>query len=241
MKLAEWADLQDLYKQSRRRPNKLLFTWSAVRALWPMWAAAAATLPLVLFAALGMAYPVLIPFCYMLLLPWAMALYLTRMAALRTVYPAEFAEHAIDRQSALGKENILCYAFFLEAVRAAGYTAERLRGLSSYADLACKPARPGLAANLGFASMIGLIIALSAEAMKASALFALGKGWVVVMLAMAAGFLYWLILDGIHSIAYERAWIKRYLEMAACDLEAQGVNASWDASDAFAEPALLRG
>lgn len=76
--------------------------------------------------------------------------------------------------------------------------------------------------------------------MKATALFALGKGWFVVMLAMTAGFLYWLILDGIHSIAYERAWIKRYLDMAACDLESEEVDTPREAVDVFVETAIPR-
>lgn len=39
------------------------------------------------------------------------------------------------------------------------------------------------------------------------------------MLGIAGVFIYWLVLDGIHSVAYERAWVKRYLDMAARDLE----------------------
>lgn len=219
MKLVDWANLKDLYKRSRRQPNKLLFKRANARKLWPMWTAAASTIFICLFAAWGIRNPALIPYAYAALLPWAATLYWTRIKALRTVYPREFAEHAIDRQSSLGKENILCYAFFLDAVRDEGYTAAKLRELSAYSDLTCKPPRPGLAQNLGFASFIAFMITLSAEVIKATPLFTLGKGWIFLMLGIAGGFLYWLVLDGIHSVAYERAWVKRYLDMAARDLE----------------------
>ncbi|OUM04846.1 hypothetical protein BW686_24525 [Pseudomonas syringae] len=219
MKLVDWANLRDIYKRSRRQPNKLLFKRENARKLWPMWAAAASTLLLCLFAGWGIKDQTLIPYAYAAMLPWAVILYVTRIKALRTVYPREFADHAIDRQSSLGKENILCYAFFLNAVRSEGYTPSTLRKLSAYSDLTCKPARPGLAQNLGFASFIAFMIALSTEVIKATPLFTNGKGWVLLLMGIGGVFLYWLILDGIHSVAYERAWVKRYLDMAASDLE----------------------
>jgi len=168
MKLMDWADLKDLYKRSRKQPNKLLFKRENARGLWPMWTAAASTILLCVFAGWGIKNPALVPYAYIALLPWAIALYITRIKALRTVYPRQFAEHAIDRQSSLGKENILCYAFFLDAVRDEGYTAAKLQELSAYADLTCKPARPVLAQNLGFASLIAFMVALSTEVIKAT-------------------------------------------------------------------------
>ncbi|WP_257230420.1 hypothetical protein [Pseudomonas sp. SbOxS1] len=219
MKLIEWADLKVLYKYSRKQPNKLLFKRENARRLWPMWTTAASTILLVVFAGLGIKNPALIPYAYIALLPWALALYFTRLKALRIVYPRQFAEHAIDRQSSLGKENILCYAFFLEALRNEGYTVAKLRELSAYADLTGKPARPALSQNLGFASLIAFMIALCAEVIKATTFFTLGKGWVFVMLCIVALFIYGMVLDGIHSTAYERGWVKRYLDMAVCDLE----------------------
>jgi hypothetical protein len=219
MKLEDWANLKDVYKRSRRQPNKLLFKRENARKLWPMWAAAASTLLLVVIAGWGIKNPALVPYAYLAMGPWAIALYITRMKALRMVYPREFAEHAIDRQSSLGKENILCYAFFLDAVRGNGYTAAKLRELSRYADLTGKPARPGLAKNLGFASFIAFMVALSTEVIKSTPLFTPDKSWIFLMVGIAGGFLYWLVLDGIHSVAYERAWVKRYLDMAASDME----------------------
>ncbi|VVQ10773.1 hypothetical protein PS914_05145 [Pseudomonas fluorescens] len=219
MKLMEWADLKVLYKRSRKQPNKLLFKRENARRLWPMWAAAASTIPLVVFAGLGIKNPALIPYAYIVLFPWALALYLTRLKALQMVYPRQFAEHAIDRQSSLGKENILCYAFFLEALRDEGYTAAKLRELSAYADLTGKPARPALSQNLGFASLVAFMVALCTEVIKATPFFTLGKGWVFVMMGIVLLVISGLILDGIHSTAYERDWVKRYLDMAAYDLE----------------------
>lgn len=224
MKLVEWANLKDVYKRSRRQPNKLLFKRENAGKLWPMWIAVVSTIFICLFTGLGIRNPGLIPYAYIALFPWAAALYWTRMKALRIVYPTEFAAHAIDRQSSLGKENILCYAFFLDAVRDEGYTAAKLRELSEYADLTCKPPRPGLAQNLGFASFIAFMITLSTEVIKDTPLFTLHKGWIFLMLGFVLGFFYWLVLDGIHSLAYERAWVKRYLDMAARDLESSHVN-----------------
>jgi len=221
MKLVAWANLKAIYKRSRRQPNKRLFKRENVRKLWPMWLAAFSTVPLCLFAGWGVKDPAMVPYVYIGLLPWALALYLTRMKALRTVYPRQFAEHAIDRQSSFGKENLLCYAFFLDALREEGYTAAQARELSAYAELACKPARPMLAQNLGFASIIAFMVALSTEAIKLTPTFTLGKGWMIVMMGIAVAFVYWLVLDGIHSVAQERAWIKRYLDMAAYDLDQQ--------------------
>lgn len=232
MKLMEWADLKDLYKRSRKRPNKLLFKRENARRLWPMWTAAASTILLVMFASAGIKNPTLIPYTYIALLPWALALYVTRLKALRMVYPRQFAEHAIDRQSSLGKENILCYAFFLEALRDEGYTTAKLRELSAYADLTGKPARPALSQNLGFASFIAFMVALCTEVIKGTTFFTLGKGWIIVMLGLAALFIYWLVLDGVHSAAYERNWVKRYLDMGACDLEEPLQGAPQDSSGA---------
>lgn len=219
MKLMEWANLKDLYKRSRKQPNKRLFKRENARRLWTMWTAAASTLVLCVLAGWGIKNPAIIPYTYIALVPWTIALYVTRIKALRTVYPQQFADHAIDRQSSMGKENILCYAFFLENARAEGYTATKLRELSAYADLATKPARPALAQNLGFASLIAFLVTISAEVIKSTPLFSLGKGAVVLVLVLAGTFIYWLVLDGMHSAAYEKAWIKRYLDMAACDLD----------------------
>lgn len=218
MKLKEWADLMVLYKRSRRQPNKLLFKRENARRLWPMWTAAASTVVLCIFAGFGIKNPTLIPYAYLALLPWALALYFTRLNALRTVYPQQFAKHAIDPQSSLGKENILCYAFFLEALRNEGYTAPKLRELSAYADLTGKPSKPALSQNLAFATFIAFMVTLGAEVIKATPYFTLGKGWVILMLGLAALFIFWLVLDGIHSAAYERGWVKRYLDMATYDL-----------------------
>ena len=217
MKLMELANLKDLYLRSRKQPNKLLFRRENLRKLWPMWAAVLSTLVLFVFAGWSIQSPALVPYTYLALLPWAIALYVTRIKALRMVFPQQFAEHAIDRQSSLGKENILCYAFFLDAVRDEGYTTAKLRELSSFADLTCKPVRPALTQNLGFASLIALMIAISTEVIKVTPMFP-DKGWVFVMLGITGAFLYWLVLDGIHSVAYERAWVKRYIDMAASDL-----------------------
>ncbi|WP_256584930.1 hypothetical protein [Pseudomonas sp. Irchel s3a18] len=219
MKLMEWADLKVLYKRSRKQPNKLLFKRENARKLWPMWMAVVSTIPLTVFAIFGIKNPTLIPYAYIALFPWTLALYLTRLKALSIVYPRQFAEHAIDRHSSLGQENTLCYAFFLEAVRDAGYTAAKLREFSAYADLTGKPAKPALSQNLGFASVIAFMIALCTEVIKATTFFTWGKGSVVVMLGITALFIFWLVLDGIHSAAYERGWVKRYLDMAAYDLE----------------------
>ncbi|MFJ2710262.1 hypothetical protein ACIOZM_05160 [Pseudomonas sp. NPDC087346] len=218
MKLIEWADLKKLYKCSRRRPNKLLFKRENIRRLWPMWATVASTIPLTTFAGFGIKYPILIPFAYLALVPWAIALYSTRFKALRMVYPQQFADHAIDRQSWREKENVLCYAFFLEAMRDEGYTATQLRELSAYSDLTGKPPRPALSQNLGFASLIALMIALAAEAIKVAPIFT-SKGSVVLMLGFIVLGIYGTVLDGIHSLVYEKGWIKRYLDLAAFDIE----------------------
>lgn len=52
MKLAEWSEIQMLYKRSRRQPNKLLFTRMNASRLWPMWMAFASTFLLVGFVLL---------------------------------------------------------------------------------------------------------------------------------------------------------------------------------------------
>ncbi|MBV7489592.1 hypothetical protein [Pseudomonas sp. PDM30] len=219
MKLMEWADLKVLYKRSRKQPNKLLFKRENARRLWSMWTTAASTILLVVFAGFGIKNPTLIPYAYIALFPWALALYFTRIKALRTVYPRQFAEHSIDRQSSLGKENILCYAFFLEQLRDEGYTVAKIRELSEYADLTVKPTRPALSQNLGFASLIAFMIAICTELIKTTTFFTLGKGWVFLMLGIVALFIYWMVLDGIHSATYEKGCVKRYLDMAAYDLE----------------------
>ena len=219
MKLMEWADLKVIYKRSRNQPNKRLIKRENIRKLWPMWTAAASTVLLFVFAGFGIKYPAMFPYAYFALVPWSFALYFTRLNALRKVYPREFAQHAIDRQPWLEKENTLCYAFFLEALREAGYTASKARQFSVYSDLAGRPPRPPLSQNLGFASLIAFMIALSTEVIKATPFFMWGKGSGVLMLGLAVLFLYWLVLDGVHSVAYEKGRIKRYLDLAAYDLE----------------------
>lgn len=219
MKLMEWADINALYKRSRKQPNKLIFKRENAYKLWPWWMAVALTVPLGVFASLGIKNQTLIPYAYMALAPWGLALYFTRLHALRVVYPQQFAEHAIDRQPLLGRENILCYAFFLKAMRDEGYTAKKIRELSAYAELTGKPVRPALSQNLGFASLIALMVAISTEVIKTTALFSFAKGSVILLLGVAVLFIYWLVLDGIHSSAYERVLVKRYLDMAAYDME----------------------
>ncbi|WP_242206366.1 MULTISPECIES: hypothetical protein [unclassified Pseudomonas] len=219
MKLMEWTILKNLYKLSRKRPNKLLFKRGNARKLWPMWLAAASTIPLCIFAGFGIKYPGLTLYAYIALAPWAFILYFTRLKALRTVYPQQFSDHAIDHQSWMEKENILCYAFFLETVREEGYTTQKLRELSAYSDLTCKPPRPPLSQNLIFASLIAFMIALSTEVIKATPFFTLGKGSIVLILGSVVLFCVWLVLDGVQSTAYERVRIKRYLDLAAYDLD----------------------
>lgn len=219
MKLKEWAQLEALYKISRKQPNKHIFKLHNARKLWPMWSAIGSTALLFVFAMFGIKNPTLIPYTYMALAPWALLLYVTRLKALRMVYPQQFADHAIDHQPSLERENTLCYAFFLEGLRKEGYTVEKLRELSAYAGLTGKPARPALSQNLSFASLIALMIALCTEIIKATPLFTWGKGSVIVVLGMGALFLNWLVLDGIRSVSYERMCIKRYVEMAVFDLD----------------------
>ncbi|MCY1436388.1 hypothetical protein D9M71_525120 [compost metagenome] len=48
------------------------------------------------------------------------------------------------------------------------------------------------------------MVAVSTEVIKATTFFAFGKGSVILMLGVAVLFIYWLVLDGIHSSAYER-------------------------------------
>ena len=78
MKLMEWADLQALYKRSRKRPNKLIFKRENILRLWPMWSAFGSTALLFVFAMFGIKNPALIPYTYMALAPWALLLYFTR-------------------------------------------------------------------------------------------------------------------------------------------------------------------
>lgn len=80
-----------------------------------------------------------------------------------------------------------------------------------------KPAKPALSQNIGFASLVALMITISAEIIKGAGFFT-SMGLAVIMLGLAALFIYWLVLDGIHSVAYEKALIKRYLDMAVWDL-----------------------
>ncbi|WDY55816.1 hypothetical protein [Pseudomonas sp. PSKL.D1] len=218
MKLAEWAQVQDIYKRSRRQPNKRLFKWTNARRLWPMWAALASTVLLVAFALVAMAHPALLPYAYMALVPWGLALYVTRVKGLRATHAQAFDDHVIDRQSFHHRENTLCYTFFLQRLRTEGYTAAKARELSAYSDLVGKPARPPLSQNLGFASLVAFMIAISTELIKNADVFT-SQGMAVLMLGVVAVFFYGLILDGINSGAYQRAWIKRYLDMAAWDLE----------------------
>lgn len=217
MKLAEWSEIQMLYKRSRRQPNKLLFTRMNASRLWPMWMAFASTFLLVGFVLWTMKNPILILYSYIALLPWGLALFLTRLKGLHTVYPQEFDEHAIATQSILNRENILCYAFFLNILRAEEYTAEKAREMSDYSELVGKPTKPALSQNIGFASLVALMITLSAEIIKGAG-FITSMGLAVVMLGFAALFIYWVVLDGIHSVAYEKALIKRYLDLAVWDL-----------------------
>ncbi|EJN30462.1 hypothetical protein PMI38_05328 [Pseudomonas sp. GM84] len=217
MKLAEWAEIQEIYKRSRRQPNKRLFKWANARRLWPMWAAFASTLLLVAFALWAMIHPALLPYAYMALLPWGLALYFTRLKGLRTMHAQAFDDHVIDRQSFHHRESTLCYAFFLESLRKQGYTAAKARELSAYSDLVGKPARPPLSQNLGFASLVAFMIAISTELIKSAEVFT-SQGLAVVIIGVVALFIYWLVLDGIYSGAYQKAWIKRYLDMAAWDL-----------------------
>lgn len=219
MTFKDWADLKVLYKQSRKQPNKQLFRLENARKLWPMWAAAATTLPLLVFAGFGIKYPMVVPMSYVALALWAGGLFFTRLKAFQTVYPAQFDAHAIDRQSWAEQENILCYAFFLQIIRNEGYTTDKLRKLSAYSDLTVAPAKPALSQNLGFVSLFGLMIALSTEVIKATSFFLWGKGAVALMLVAVVLFIYWLVWDGIQSAAYERLRIKRYVELAVHDLD----------------------
>jgi hypothetical protein len=219
MKFKEWVDLTALYKRSRKQPNTLLFTWKNARRLWPMWMAAATTLPLIVMAGLGFSYPILVPISYVCLGLWTGALFLTRLHALRTVYPIQFAQHAIDQQPWGEQENILCYAFFLQIVKDAGYTAAKLRKLSAYSDLTVAPAKPALSQNLGFLSLLGLMMGLSGELIKATSFFLGPKGALVLIPIVGTLFIYWLVWDGIQSNRYQRLRIKRYVDLAAYDLE----------------------
>lgn len=218
MKLVEWADLKDLYIASRRQPNKLIFRRDSLWTLRPLWGAVTITIALLIMDFVSLNYQWLMPYTSFATLLWVFAMYKTRIATLRQAFPREFAEHAIDRQSPLNKEHILGYALFLKAMRAEGYTVAKLNALSNYAELIGRPAKPGLMQNLGFASFLGVMIALSTEAIKSMPWFTPATSWVVLMLGAMGLFLYWLVLDGIHSVAHERAWIKRYLDRAAQDL-----------------------
>jgi hypothetical protein len=224
MKLKEWADLVALYKYSRKQPNKLLFTWVNARRTWSMWLAFALTILFLVFIFFGYKYPALLPYAAIGLMPWAIMAYRTRLQALRTVFPEQFAEHAIDRQSWREKENFLCYAFFLEVVRNNGYTAAKLRELSACVDLTGRPQRPALSQNLGFASLIGFMVALSTEVIKATPIFKWEKGLFLLVMGFALLFIYWLVLDGIHNFVYEKGWIKRYLDLAAYDLKESDIH-----------------
>ncbi|WP_241669518.1 hypothetical protein [Pseudomonas sp. CFBP13508] len=134
-------------------------------------------------------------------------------------YPVQFAEHAIGQQPWGEQENILCYAFFLQIVQDEGYTAARLRELSAYSDLTVAPAKPALSQNLGFVSLFALIVGLSTELIKATSFFLGGKGAVILILVAAVSFIYWIVWDGIQSTPYQRLRIKRYVDLAAYDLE----------------------
>lgn len=89
--------------------------------------------------------------------------------------------------------------------------------MSDYSELVGKPTKPALSQNIGFASLVALMITLSAEIIKGAG-FITSMGLAVVMLGFAALFIYWVVLDGIHSVAYEKALIKRYLDLAVWDL-----------------------
>jgi hypothetical protein len=219
MKLKEWAALKSLYKISRQQPKKLLFKGKKVFGVWSVCFAVFITIVLLAFVLSGLKYPVVLPYAYMALGPWAVLLYAARIKLLRSVFPKQFAEHAIDLQSWREKENILCYSFFLELAREKGYTAAKLRALSAYSDLTVAPAKPALSQNLGFASLLGLMMGLSAEVIKNTQFFLWGKGAVALILIAASLFIYWLVWDGFQTARYERLCIKRYVDLAAYDLE----------------------
>jgi hypothetical protein len=63
------------------------------------------------------------------------------------------------------------------------------------------------------------MIGLSTELIKATKFFLGPKGALVLMPVAGALFIYWLVWDGIQSTPYQRLRIKRYVDLAAYDLE----------------------
>lgn len=219
MKFKEWADVLNVYKGSFKRINKDIFKSENLRWIgWPLGIALSSTLILCLATIFGSNIPAIKLGVSIALIPWAITLYITRMKMLRTLYPRQFHEHAIDRQSFWDRDNILYYALFLEDVRQARYTATKLRELAKYAALVGKPAKPPIAQNIVFAFLVGLSVSLSVELIKKTYIFVSGDGWVFLVISGASLFICQLVRDGFHSKAYERARVKRFLELAAHDL-----------------------
>lgn len=170
------------------------------------------------------------PCLFVALIPWGYMAFATRLASLKKLYPEQFQEHAIDSQSRFSKESILYYSFFLEALRKEGYTASKVRELSSYADLIGSSSGPALAQNLGFVSLITFMIALSTEVIKSFSNFASGMGVELIAIGLVVANFYWMVWGGrswpflrasesetLSRVGGSRSSLKR-MEIDACPL-----------------------
>ncbi|BCY02820.1 hypothetical protein PszF2a_26090 [Stutzerimonas stutzeri] len=221
--LKDCAYVNSLYKQIRKDVRKRLFSRSSYPATRPMIIMAFFTLSLMAMSAYSVFNP--LPWSaitYMLLIPWGIGLYWSRQYAIRHLFRPVYRSEKINKQPRFKRDELFQYVLFRDKLNEAGWTAQRAAKIAEYYSLMESAPKPySLSQNFFFIFLVGLMVALTTEAIKISTWFSTGYAGVSLILCVGALYIAWVFLDGIHVPAQHRAYVRRDLQRAAMELRSE--------------------
>lgn len=217
--LATWAEIRSLYRQCQPGVFTASFTHGGLRMVWPSWALTIAVGILLVGTLLNSQSPLqgLAAMAGALLALFGMLLARERYCA--WYYRDIYARETLSRYGFLGREELLRYALFRNALVERGLNAADIQELARIAEIAGPPPQERwVSQNLVIVMLVSAIVSLSTDVIKLTDTWIAGKGIVFVLALATVTYVALALLDGIRSNQHRDRVIGRCLERAALDI-----------------------
>jgi hypothetical protein len=157
---------------------------------------------------------------FLSLIPWASFLLWTRYKNIESSYQEMMKNNGIMEYPFYKREELLHQCVFNQKLMASHWTAACAEKTAEQLQLFEKPKRPyNISQNLIFIFALGTLTGVSTEAIKISKLFESGQFWVIALLFLMTFYIIWMVLDGIHTPAHQRALVRRALLISSLTLQ----------------------
>lgn len=220
--LKTWSELLEIYKESSPKIFRALFLSGGIRQTWPTWSTTIALVLLLLAHTLLPETPGRTLATFFGAALASLALILSRERCCAMLFDAHYQHHSLSDQSLFKRERNLRYALFKDILQERGYTAVEVQRLSHIADIAGCPEKPYPASqNIVIIMLLTALIAISTDLLQLTETWVKNKGALFLLPLVLGLYIAYAIADTIRSHKYRDLLIKRFLDRAHIDIQAE--------------------